>query len=107
MKTKELITKLKHYNAWRRGANTAPSEPKHIGEWIDEACEKLSNKDTKLKIAAKEAVFALDWALCAMNPPFCFDLFLQASNAADTLHGVLKTKNAKNPMLKKPRTKKK
>jgi len=52
MKTKELITKLKHYNAWRRGEHDAQSDPKHIGEWIDEACEKLGDKDKKLKDAA-------------------------------------------------------
>ena len=39
---KELIEKLKKYNAWRRGDETVPQpHPQEVGEMIDRAIEAL------------------------------------------------------------------
>ena len=39
---KELIEKLRKYNAWRRGDETIPQPaPKEVGEIIDQAIEAL------------------------------------------------------------------
>lgn len=60
MKTKELISKLENYNAWRRGYHDDMPDTFHIGEWIDEACKKLNKKDKEIKEVrnkAKEAQY--------------------------------------------------
>lgn len=46
---KELIEKLRKYNAWRKGDETAPNpSPQDVGETIDQAIEVLSVFDNFL-----------------------------------------------------------
>ena len=46
---KELIEKLKKYNAWRRGDETLPQpHPQEVGEVLDQAIEVLSVFDSFL-----------------------------------------------------------
>ena len=41
---KELIEKLKKYNAWRRGDETVPMpHPQEVGEMIDQAIEVIED----------------------------------------------------------------
>jgi len=41
---KELIEKLKKYNAWRRGDETVPQpHPQEVGEMIDQAIEVIED----------------------------------------------------------------
>jgi hypothetical protein len=49
MTTEELVCKLRTYNEWRRGGEDPQPSPKDIGEWIDEACEKLIKTETELQ----------------------------------------------------------
>lgn len=57
MTTKKLVYQLTQYNQWRRGVNDEMSSPKDIGEWIDEACEKLIDMEQQLDEARKEAEY--------------------------------------------------
>lgn len=54
MTTEELVCKLKYYNEWRRGGEDPQPSPKDIGEWIDEACDKLINLTQQLERTKKE-----------------------------------------------------
>jgi hypothetical protein len=54
MTTEELVWKLKTYNEWRRGGEDPQPSPKDIGEWIDEACDKLINLTQQLERTEKE-----------------------------------------------------
>ena len=41
---KELIEKLKNYNAWRRGDETVPMpHPQEVGEMIDQAIKAIED----------------------------------------------------------------
>ena len=51
---KELIEKLKKYNAWRRGDETVPMpHPQEVGEMIDQAIKVIEDylkyKEGKIK----------------------------------------------------------
>lgn len=48
MTTEELVNNLRTYNEWRRGGDDPQPSPKDIGEWIDEACEKLEESEQEL-----------------------------------------------------------
>jgi hypothetical protein len=54
MTTEELVCKLRTYNEWRRGGEDPQPSPKDIGEWIDEACEKLIGLEQQLEQTQKE-----------------------------------------------------
>lgn len=54
MTTEELVYNLRTYNEWRRGGEDPQPSPKDIGEWIDEACEKLISLTQQLEQLEKK-----------------------------------------------------
>ena len=60
MKIKELIERLRTYNAWRRGAENEMPEPQQIGQDIDAAIAAITALETRIAELTEELIEELE-----------------------------------------------